>query len=184
MVQPNLRFNICGQPPLVSQRSSFSSCGITSFPISALSSHVSTIFDEDIADTNGQGNTVDFPLGLNPEECKVAFIRALVSSALCVVLSECTSWLGIPISLLTGGILKGILFIRVWAFSGRNRKVFAFLLFQAIVSGKPSGQGASGLENPDLGVGRDGGVPLKPENFWTSPKVRVGGPVSTLAWAL
>ncbi|TEB37019.1 hypothetical protein FA13DRAFT_1093875 [Coprinellus micaceus] len=56
----------------------------------------------------------DFPLGLNPEQCKVAFTRALVSSALCVVLSE---W---------------ILFIRVWAFSGRNRRVLAFLLFQAI----------------------------------------------------
>jgi hypothetical protein len=76
---------------------------------------------------------VDFPLGLSPEDCKVAFTRNIVSSALCVVVSECK----VP-SIYTSSLKAdipppGILFIRVWAFSGRDRRMLAFLIFQAIV---------------------------------------------------
>ncbi|KAF6761955.1 hypothetical protein DFP72DRAFT_1061244 [Ephemerocybe angulata] len=56
------------------------------------------------------GQVVD----LSPKACKAAFWHLGVSTSLCVILAE------------------GILFIRVYAFSGRNKKVLAWIMFQCI----------------------------------------------------
>ncbi|KAJ2930412.1 hypothetical protein H1R20_g6695, partial [Candolleomyces eurysporus] len=52
------------------------------------------------------------PTGRSPEQCRTAFVRIGISSILVVVASE------------------AILFIRVYAFSGRNRKVLIYLILQ------------------------------------------------------
>ncbi|KAF6752126.1 hypothetical protein DFP72DRAFT_464779 [Ephemerocybe angulata] len=51
---------------------------------------------------------------LSPKACKAAFWHLGVSTSMCVVLSE------------------AILYIRVYAFSGRNKKILAWSLFQSI----------------------------------------------------
>ncbi|KAJ3545573.1 hypothetical protein NMY22_g2379 [Coprinellus aureogranulatus] len=55
-----------------------------------------------------------FPTGVSPDVCKTEFVRVAVSSFILVVASE---W---------------ILFIRIWAFSGKNKKLLAFLVFQVV----------------------------------------------------
>ncbi|TEB31068.1 hypothetical protein FA13DRAFT_479047 [Coprinellus micaceus] len=55
-----------------------------------------------------------YPTGVTTQHCTTTFIAMTISSGFLIVASE---W---------------VLFIRVWAFSGRNKKVLAFLGFQAI----------------------------------------------------
>ncbi|KAF6751509.1 hypothetical protein DFP72DRAFT_475194 [Ephemerocybe angulata] len=54
------------------------------------------------------------PTGLSPETCRIAFLRIGISSILVVTASE------------------AILFIRVYAFSGRNKKILVYLILQFI----------------------------------------------------